>query len=79
MDLSLREKLRIKVIKFQVIDKRLNVGGNIYTEKVEGINFHKYGAHIFHTNIKDVWDYLDQYTTFNRLTNSPVANYRGEG
>ena len=61
-----------------VIDKRPNVAGNIYTEKVEGINFHKYGAHIFHTNNKEVWDYLNQYTTFNRFTNSPVANYKGE-
>lgn len=64
--------------KVLVIDKRNNVGGNIYTEKVEGINFHKYGAHIFHTNIKEVWDYLNQYTVFNRFTNSPVANYKGE-
>lgn len=67
-----------KGYKVLVIDKRENVGGNIYTEKVEGINFHKYGAHIFHTNIKEVWDYLNQYTTFNRFTNSPVANYKGE-
>lgn len=64
--------------KVLVIDKRENVGGNIYTEKVEGINFHKYGAHIFHTNIKEVWDYLNQFCTFNRFTNSPVANYKGE-
>lgn len=61
-----------------VIDKRPNVAGNIYTEKVEGINFHKYGAHIFHTNNKEVWDYLQQFTVFNRFTNSPVANYKGE-
>ena len=61
-----------------VIDKRPNIAGNVYTEKVEGINFHKYGAHIFHTNNKVVWDYLQQFTTFNRFTNSPVANYRGE-
>ena len=67
-----------KGYKVLVIDKRYNVGGNIYTEKVEGINFHKYGAHIFHTNIKEVWDYLNQYTVFNRFTNSPVANYKGE-
>lgn len=58
-----------------VIDKRPNIAGNIYTEKVEGINFHKYGAHIFHTNNKEVWDYLQQFTVFNRFTNSPVANY----
>ena len=61
-----------------VIDKRPNIAGNIYTEKVEGINFHKYGAHIFHTNNKTVWDYLQQFTVFNRFTNSPVANYKGE-
>ena len=61
-----------------VIDKRDHVGGNIYTEKVEGINFHKYGAHIFHTNNTRVWKYLNQYCTFNRFTNSPVANYKGE-
>ena len=61
-----------------VIDKRPNIAGNIYTEKVEGINFHKYGAHIFHTNNKEVWDYLQQFTVFNRFTNSPVANYKGE-
>ncbi len=61
-----------------VIDKRNNVGGNIYTEKVEGINCHKYGAHIFHTNNTEVWDYLNQFCSFNRFTNSPVANYKGE-
>ena len=67
-----------KGYKVLVIDKRDNVGGNIYTEKIEGINVHKYGAHIFHTNIKEVWDYLNQYAIFNRFTNSPVANYKGE-
>ena len=67
-----------KGYKVLVIDKRNHAGGNIYTEKVEGINFHKYGAHIFHTNIKEVGDYLNQFTTFNRFTNSPVANYKGE-
>lgn len=61
-----------------VIDKRDHIAGNVYTEKVEGINFHKYGAHIFHTNNKEVWDYLQKFTTFNRFTNSPVANYKGE-
>ena len=61
-----------------VIDKRPNIAGNIYTEKVEGINFLKYGAHIYHTNNKEVWDYLQQFTVFNRFTNSPVANYKGE-
>lgn len=61
-----------------VIDKRPNIAGNVYTEKVEGINFHKYGAHIFHTNNREVWEYLQQFTVFNRFTNSPVANYKGE-
>lgn len=61
-----------------VIDKRPNIAGNVYTEKVEGINFHKYGAHIFHTNNTKVWNYITQFATFNRFTNSPVANYKGE-
>ena len=61
-----------------VIDKRPNIGGNIYTEKIEGINVHKYGAHIFHTNNQRVWDYVNKYADFNRFTNSPVANFRGE-
>ena len=67
-----------KGYKCLVIDKRDNVGGNIYTEKVEGINVHKYGAHIFHTNNQKVWDYITRFATFNRFTNSPVANYKGE-
>ena len=61
-----------------VIDKRDHVAGNAYTEDVEGIHVHKYGAHIFHTNNKVVWDYITQFATFNRFTNSPVANYHGE-
>ena len=61
-----------------VIDKRPHIAGNVYTERVEGINVHKYGAHIFHTNNKDVWDYVNRFATFNRFTNSPVANYKGE-
>lgn len=61
-----------------VIDKRTHIAGNVYTEKIEGINFHKYGAHIFHTNSSVVWNYLQKFTTFNRFTNSPVANYKGE-
>ena len=61
-----------------VIDKRPNIAGNIYTEKIEGINVHKYGAHIFHTNNKRVWEYITQFAEFNRFTNSPVANYKGE-
>jgi len=67
-----------KGYKVLVIDKRYHVGGNIYTEKAEGINVHKYGAHIFHTNDTEVWNYLQQYAVFNRFTNSPVANYKGE-
>lgn len=61
-----------------VVDKRKHIGGNVYTEKVEGINVHKYGAHIFHTNNKRVWEYITQFAEFNRFTNSPVANYKGE-
>lgn len=61
-----------------VIDKRSHIGGNVYTEKIEGINVHKYGAHIFHTNNKEVYEYLSRFCTFNRFTNSPVANYKGE-
>ena len=61
-----------------VIDKRSHIGGNIYTEKIEGINVHKYGAHIFHTNNKRVWDYVNRFVEFNRFTNSPVANYKGD-
>lgn len=61
-----------------VIDKRNHIGGNIYTEKIRGINVHKYGAHIFHTNNKNVWEYITQFVEFNRFTNSPIANYKGE-
>jgi UDP-galactopyranose mutase len=61
-----------------VIDKRPNIAGNVYTEDVEGIHVHKYGAHIFHTNNTEVWNYVQQFATFNRFTNSPVANYKGE-
>ena len=61
-----------------VVDKRPNIAGNIYTEDIEGINVHKYGAHIFHTNNKKVWNYITQFAEFNRFTNSPVANYKGE-
>lgn len=64
--------------KVFVIDKRPNVAGNVYTEKMEGINVHIYGAHIFHTNNKKVWNYVQRFATFNRFTNSPVANYKGE-
>ena len=64
--------------KVLVIDKRSNIAGNVYTEQVEGIHVHKYGAHIFHTNNKKVWDYVTSFAEFNRFTNSPVANYKGE-
>ncbi|MBR2048566.1 MAG: UDP-galactopyranose mutase [Oscillospiraceae bacterium] len=61
-----------------VIDKRPNIAGNIYTEEIEGINVHIYGAHIFHTNNQTVWNYVNRFAEFNRFTNSPVANYKGE-
>ena len=64
--------------KVLVIDRRSHIGGNVYTEKVEGIDFHKYGAHIFHTNNEAVWRYVNRFVSFNRFTNSPVANYKGE-
>ncbi len=61
-----------------VIEKREHLGGNVYCENIEGINVHKYGAHIFHTNNKDVWDFVNSIVPFNRYTNCPIANYRGE-
>ena len=64
--------------KCLVIDKRSHVAGNIYTENIEGINVHKYGAHIFHTSNKEVWDYINNFAEFNRYTNSPVARYKNE-
>ena len=64
--------------KVLIIDKRPNIAGNIYTEDIEKIHVHKYGAHIFHTNNKKVWNYITQFAEFNRFTNSPVANYKGE-
>ncbi len=64
--------------KCLVIDKRPNIGGNIYTKEIEGINVHQYGAHIFHTSNKKVWDYINQFAEFNRYTNSPVAIYKDE-
>lgn len=64
--------------KCLVIDKRNHIGGNIFCEDIEGINVHKYGAHIFHTSNKEVWDYINSFVEFNRYTNSPVANYKGE-
>lgn len=70
------EKKRGK--KCLVIDKRPHLGGNIYCENIEGINVHKYGAHIFHTSNKEVWDFVNSIVEFNRYTNSPVANYKGK-
>lgn len=64
--------------KVLVIDKRAHIGGNVYTNNVSGINVHVYGAHIFHTNNKNVWNYITQFAEFNRFTNSPIANYNGE-
>lgn len=64
--------------KCLVIEKRDHIGGNVYTEEIEGIQVHKYGAHIFHTNKRHVWEYVNEFATFNRFTNSPVANYKGE-
>ena len=64
--------------KVLVIEKRKNIAGNVYTEKIEGIQVHKYGAHIFHTDYKDVWDYVNSFVEFNRYTNSPVARIGNE-
>lgn len=67
-----------KGFKCLVIDRRNHIAGNVYTEEIEGINVHKYGAHIFHTSEKRVWDYVNRFAEFNRFTNTPVANYKGE-
>jgi UDP-galactopyranose mutase len=64
--------------KCLVIDKRNHIGGNVYTENIEGINVHKYGAHIFHTSNKKIWDYVNSFVEFNRFTNAPLANYKGK-
>lgn len=64
--------------KVKVIEKRDHIAGNIYTEDVDGIQVHKYGAHIFHTSDKNIWEYVNQFATFNRYTNAPIANYKGE-
>lgn len=64
--------------KVIVVEKRAHIAGNIYTDQIEHINVHRYGAHIFHTNNRKVWDYINQFAEFNRFTNSPLANYRGE-
>ena len=62
----------------KILEKRNHIAGNIYTKEVEGIQMHQYGAHIFHTSNKEVWDYINQFAEFNRYTNSPIANYKGE-
>ena len=71
-------EMREKGKSMLVLDKRQHVGGNVYTREVEGIQVHEYGAHIFHTNDRTVWDYVNRFAEFNRYTNSPVANYHGE-
>ena len=71
-------ELTKKGYKCLVIEKRSHIAGNCFTENIEGINVHKYGAHIFHTNDKTIWDYVNQFAEFNRYTNSPIANYKGE-
>ncbi|WP_230199676.1 UDP-galactopyranose mutase [Bacillus andreraoultii] len=68
-----KRKKRVKII-----ERRAHIGGNIFTEEIEGIQVHRYGAHIFHTNNKDIWDYVNQFAEFNRYTNSPIANFKGE-
>ena len=68
---------RLKGKKCLIIEKRDHIGGNIYCEDVKGIRVHKYGAHIFHTDNKYIWDYVNSFTEFNRYTNSPIAYYKG--
>lgn len=72
------QQAKAKGKKVLVIDRRDHIAGNVYTTRVEGINVHQYGAHIFHTNNSKVWQYVNQFSEFNRFTNSPVANYKGE-
>ena len=71
-------ELTKKGYKVAVLDKRNHIGGNIYTNNVDGINVHQYGAHIFHTSNKEIWDYIRQFAMFNDFINSPLANYKGE-
>ena len=75
---AVARELRTKGKRVLVLDRRDHIGGNVYTEEIEGIQVHRYGAHIFHTNDKAVWDYVNRFAEFNRYTNSPVANFRGE-
>ena len=71
-------EMKVKGKKCLVIDKRSHIGGNCYTEKIEEINVHKYGAHIFHTSDKEIWDYINQFAEFNNYVNSPIAVYKNE-
>ena len=75
---TIANRLKKEGKKVLVIEKRNHIGGNVYTEEIEGINVHKYGAHIFHTDYKDVWDYVNSFVEFNRYTNSPIARYKNE-
>ena len=75
---TIANKLKEKGKKILVIEKRNHIAGNVYTESIEGINVHKYGAHIFHTDYKDVWDYVNSFAEFNRYTNSPIARINNE-
>lgn len=75
---TIAERAKKKGLKVLVIDKRNHIAGNVYTEKIEGINVHKYGAHIFHTDYKDVWEYVNSFVEFNRYTNSPLARIGNE-
>ena len=75
---TVAQRLREKGKRVLVLEKRPHVGGNVYTEEIEGIQVHRFGAHIFHTNDKRVWDYVNRFAEFNRYTNAPVANYHGE-
>ena len=75
---TIAQQAKAKGKSVLVIDKRPHIAGNVYTEKIENIHVHKYGAHIFHTNNEKVWQYVNQFAKFNRFTNSPVANYKGK-
>ncbi len=75
---TIAQKLKAEGKSVLVLERRPHIAGNVYTKPIEGINVHKYGAHIFHTNNSTVWNYVNQFATFNRFTNSPVANYNGE-
>ena len=75
---TIAERMREKGKSVLVLEKRPHIGGNVYTEEIEGIQVHKYGAHIFHTNDQAVWDYVNRFAEFNRYTNAPLANYHGE-